>query len=125
MCGCRSLERTATNATPASWWDASMMLMLPGAFVGGVTFVQVLPASRVRCTKPVLVPTQMTPRPAPDTGDGASAVIEPPGAGALTPVAAPVASAAVGVAFGLAKSGLILRHVRTLSLDARTYCAPM
>src|SRR5438045_6043594 len=93
MCGRRSLDNTATNAVRASWCDASMTLTLPGAFVGGVTFVHVLPASRVTCTKPVLVPTQITPRPAPGTGDGASAVIEPPGAGALTPVAAPAGSA--------------------------------
>src|SRR5438105_3064345 len=102
-----------------------MPLTLPGTFVGGVTFVHVLPASRVTCTKPVLVPTQITPRPAPGTGDGASAVIEPPGAGAPTPVAAPAGSAIGGAPLGRVRSGLIVRHVRALSFDANTYCAPM
>src|SRR5512143_3791152 len=124
MCGCRSVDRIAANDVPASWCEASMTLTLPGALVGGVTFVHVLPPSRVTCTRPVLVPTQIT-APLPATGDGASAVIEPPGAGAPTPVAAPAGAATGGAPLGRARSGLIARHVRAPSLDASTYCAPM
>src|SRR5437879_4394529 len=73
---------------------------------------------------PVLVPAQITP-PAPGADDGASDVIEPPGAGAPTPVAAPAASAGAGVPGGRERSGLIARHVLAPSLDASTYCAAM
>src|SRR5437762_11111586 len=53
-----------TYAAPASKWDGSMFSTVPhggrfGMFL--VTFVHVLPASRVTCTRPSLVPAQMTP----------------------------------------------------------------
>jgi hypothetical protein len=51
-------------ALPASKRDGSMLLTVPycgrlGMFF--VTFVQFLPPSRVSCTRPSLVPTQMSP----------------------------------------------------------------
>src|SRR5438270_710870 len=78
----------ATYAVAAFACDASMTLMLPATF-GGVTLVHVRPPSRVTCTNRVLVPVHMTFS---FTGDGASAVIEPPTAGAPTPPPADSAS---------------------------------
>src|SRR5215471_4885692 len=69
----------------------------------------------------VLVPTQIMPAAA---ADGASVVIDPPGAGAPTPPAPPVGGGA-DCPFGAARSELILRHVTPRSGDARTYCAAM
>src|SRR5437870_12072845 len=54
----------ATYAVPASWRDGSMLPTVPhgGRFVMFfVTFVHVFPPSRVTCTRPSLVPTQITP----------------------------------------------------------------
>src|SRR5436190_23066557 len=96
MCGLRSFESIAAYAVPASWCEASMTLMLPATLFGGVTFVHVLPPSRVSWMKPVLVPAQITPRPPTGIGEGASDVIEPPGAGAPTPVGAPTGSVGRG-----------------------------
>ena len=66
-----------------------MTLIAAGGRFGGVTFVHVLPPSRVTCTQPVLVPTQITPA---LTGEGASAWIDPPARGG--PRALPVGAAA-------------------------------
>src|SRR5690349_9671490 len=107
-------------AVPALACDASITLMPAGGRSFGVTFVHVLPPSRVTWTSPVLAPTQRTPA---LTGDGASAVIDPPGAGAPTPPApGPSAGRAPGIA---ARSGLIFVHVWPRSFDASTCCAPM
>src|SRR4029079_3907872 len=125
MCGLRSFERIAAYAVPASWWDASMTLMLPATVFGVVTCAHAWPPSRVTWMKPVLDPTQITPRPPTATGEGASDVIEPPAAGAPTPVGAPAGSVGKAAPGGRARSGLITRHVRALSLDASTYCAAM
>src|SRR6266581_3539490 len=121
MCGCASRESNATYAAPAFAWEASMTLMPLGGRFFGVTFVHVLPASRVTWIRPVLAPTQITPA---STGDGASEVIDPPGAGAPTPP--PAAAASGGGAPGsAARSGLMVRHVSPRSLDASTCCAAM
>src|SRR6185436_4141275 len=125
MCGFRSFDRIAAYAVPASWCDASMTLMLPATLFGGVTFAHVLPPSRVTWMKPVLDPTQITPRPPTAAGEGARDVIEPPAAGAPTPVGAPTASGGSVAPGGRAKSVLITRHVRALSLDASTCWAAM
>ena len=51
---------TATYAVPASNADASIWLTRPRSGMSfGVTFVQVLPPSRVRCTRPSSEPAQM------------------------------------------------------------------
>src|SRR3954468_12501076 len=65
-------------AVPASWRDGSTLPTVPhGGRLGMffVTFVQLLPASRVTCTRPSLVPTQMTPA---CFGDSAIAWMTPP-----------------------------------------------
>src|SRR5580765_1036180 len=82
MCGCASRDNSAAYAVPPCACDASMTLMPAGGRFGGVTFVQVLPPSRVRWMSPVLVPTHITPA---AIGDAASDWIDPPGAGAPTP----------------------------------------
>src|SRR5262249_35432514 len=89
MCGWESRDSSAAYAVPASPCDASITLMLAGGRFGGVTFVHVLPLSRVTWIKPVLAPTQITPA---ITGESASVVIDPPGAGAPTPPAGAPAS---------------------------------
>src|SRR6266705_2859276 len=97
-----------------------MTLMLPGTF-GGVTFVHVLPPSRVRWIKRVLVPTQITPD---VTGESASVVIDPPAAGPLT--FEPASPDATGLVPGsAARSGLMTRQVWPLSFDTSTCCAAM
>src|SRR5213592_2460216 len=109
-------------AVPALPCDASTTLMGPGGRSFGVTFVQVAPRLRVTCTRPVLVPTQIT---SPAIGEIAIAWIEPPVAGPLTvlpPAAAPGASA---TPLGAARSGLIVFQVCPRSADAITYCAAM
>ena len=51
---------TATYAVPASNADASIWLTRPRSGISfGVTFVQVLPPSRVTCTRPSSDPAQM------------------------------------------------------------------
>src|SRR5262245_23040865 len=122
MCGCESRDSRAAYAVPASACDASMTLILAGGRFGGVTFVHVLPASRVTWIRPVLAPTQITPA---STDEGASVVIDPPGAGAPTPpVGAPAVSGG-GLPGGAARSGLIVRQVSPRSVDASTCCAAM
>src|SRR5262245_8779339 len=119
MCGCESRDSSATYAEPAFVCDASMTLMPPGGMFFGVTLVQVRPLSRVTCTRPVLVPTQISPF---ATGDGASDWIVPPAAG---PPPRPVCAGGACPAGGAVRSGLIARQVRAPSFDARTYCAAM
>src|SRR5579884_300926 len=71
----------------------------------------------------VLVPTQITFA---LTGDGAIAVIDPPGAGAPTPaVAEPPSRPAAESPRTAARSGLIVRQCCPSSSDTSTYCAPM
>src|SRR5262245_31647685 len=123
MCGCASRERSATYAVPAFACDASMMLMLPAGRFGGVTFAQVLPSSRVTCTSALLVPTQIVPA---ATGDGASDVIDPPAAGAPTPVSRSAGeTSGAGPRGTTSRSGLIVFHVCPRSMDVITYCAAM
>src|SRR5262245_8611448 len=55
---------TVTYAVPVSYRDGSTLLTVPycgrfGMFF--VTFVHVLPPSRVTCTRPSFVPTQISP----------------------------------------------------------------
>src|SRR5258708_9457310 len=121
MCGCASRDSSATYAVPAFACDASTMLMPPGGRLGGVTFAHVFPSSRVTWTRPVLVPTQITPA---ATGDGASDWIDPPGAGAPTPPA-PGGGGWIVTPGGAARSGLMVRHVLPRSLYASTCCAAM
>ena len=66
-----------TNAVPASYGDANTRLTqrstgAPAAASAGVMSVHVAPASRVSCTLPSSVPTQMTPA---VTGDSDSVEI--------------------------------------------------
>src|SRR5437773_11197981 len=117
-----SRDNSAMYAVAARACDASMTLMPAGGRFGGVTFVQVLPPSRVTWTRPVLAPTQMTPA---ATGEGASAVIDPPAAGAPTPPVAGPGGAGNATPGGAARSPLIVRHVRPRSLEPRTCCAAM
>src|SRR4030095_279714 len=121
MCGCESRDRSAAYAVPALACDASMTLMLVGGRFGGVTFVHVLPLSRVTWIKPVLAPTHITPA---VTGERARVVIDPPGAGAPTPPAGAPASGG-GPPGGAARSRLIVRQVSPRSVDASTCCAAM
>ena len=81
------------------------MLLFAGSSAG-VTMFQFVPSFRVSCTRPVLVPTQISPA---CTADGAIVVITP-----------------VGFAAGVfsVKSGLISVHVCALSPDFKTYCVP-
>src|SRR5215471_15642951 len=104
MCGCASRDSSATYAVPPFACDASITLMLAGGRFEGVTFDHVLPPSRVRWIKPVLVPTQITLA---ATGDGASVVMDPPAAGAPTPPP-PTAAAGTVKPGGAARSVLIL-----------------
>src|SRR5438128_11292281 len=65
-------------AVPASWRDGSTLLIVPhggrfGMFF--VTFVHVLPLSRVNCSTPSFVPAQITPA---CFGDSAIAKTTPP-----------------------------------------------
>src|SRR5690349_4094157 len=99
-----------------------MMLIEPGGRSFGVTFVHVLPPSRVRCTSPVLAPAHIT---AGSAEDRASVVIEPPCAGPLTVLPPATASDGSLTLGGAARSGLIVRHVRPRSSDASTCCAAM
>src|SRR5437588_12886799 len=69
---------------------------------------------------PVLVPTQITPG---ATADGASDVIDPPGAGAPTPPPPAAAGSGGGEPGGAARSGLMTCHVTPRSFEARTCCA--
>src|SRR5579862_6010409 len=98
-----------------------MTLMLP-ATLGGVTLDHVRPPSRVTCTSRVLVPAQITLA---FTGDGASAVIEPPAAGAPTPVPTFAAAAAASAFRGAARSGLMMRQCCPASSDTNTFWLPM
>src|SRR5262245_952176 len=97
-----------------------MTLIPAGGRFGVVTFVHVLPPSRVRCTRFVLVPTQITPR---ATADGASDVIDPPAAGEPTPPVPAAAGSGAGEPGGLARSPLTTRHVSPRSFDSSTCCA--
>src|ERR1700683_5475102 len=122
MCGWPSRESSATYAVPAVLCDASMMLTAPGGSLGSGTLAQVLPASRVICTRPVLVPTQISPA---ATGEGARAWIDPPGAGAARPLPVGGSGLAGGAPSGPGRSGLMACQVSPRSFDARTYCAAM
>src|SRR5260370_28954259 len=121
MCGCASRDNSATYAVPAFACDASITLIPAGGRLGGVTFAHVFPPSRVMWTSPVLVPTHSTPA---ATGDGASDWIDPPGAGAPTPLG-PGGGGGIGTPGGAARSGLMARQVFPRSLDASTCCAAM
>src|ERR1019366_8677880 len=109
-------------AVPAFVCEASMMLMLaPAGIPGGVTFVHVVPASRVSCTIPLPVPTQIWPA---ETGEGTNAEMAPP------PTTGPVrrpgtAGLESGVVVRTVRSDEICLHVCALSLETSTYCAPM
>ena len=51
-------------AVPSAKRDASMLLTVPHGSIPGmfaVTFVQLLPPSRVSCTRPSFVPAQISP----------------------------------------------------------------
>src|SRR5437870_6874603 len=122
MCGCASRDNSAAKARPASACDASMTLIPAGGRFGGVTFVHVLPASRVTWMNPVLVPTQITPA---ATVEGASDVIDPPCAGAPTPPPPAVAAVDSVTPGGAARSALVIRHVCPRSVETRTCCAAM
>src|SRR5262249_12842168 len=65
----------------------------------------------------VLVPIQITPA---ATVDGASAVIDPPAAGAPTPPLPTAAGSGGGDPGGTARSELITRHVTPRPAEART-----
>src|SRR5215472_1706954 len=78
---------TVRYAVPASKCEASMLEIVPQSGMPGrlaVTLVQVLPASRVSCTRPSLVPAQMTPA---SLGDSAMAKTTP---AYSTPMLSPV-----------------------------------
>ena len=58
-------KSTVRKAVAASYFDGAMLRTLPHGGRPGrffVTFVHDLPASRVTCTRPSLVPTQIRPR---------------------------------------------------------------
>src|SRR6185295_6467664 len=122
MCGFPSRESSATYAVPALACEASMTLMGPGGRSFGVTLDHVRPPSRVRCTSPVLAPVQIT---CGETGDNASAWMDPPAAGPATLLPAARALASRLTFFGAARSPLIVRQVSPRSLDAMTCCAAM
>src|SRR5882672_10389473 len=109
MCGWTSRDSIAAYAVPAFACDASITLMPVDGRFGGVTFAQVLPLSRVTWMRPLLVPAQITPA---VTGDSASDWIDPPTAGAPTPVSrSPGAAAGAGPPGGVRRSGLMRCHV--------------
>src|SRR3954469_2418403 len=109
-------------AVPALECDASTTLIAPAGRFFGVTLLHVLPPSRVTWTRPVLLPTHITP---PATGEIASAWIDPPAAGPLTVLPAANAFESSATPFGAARSGLTACHVRPPSLEAMTCCAAM
>src|SRR5258706_432781 len=61
MCGCASRDSIAAYAVPAAACDASITLMPVDGRSRGLTFVQVLPLSRVRWARALAAPAQITP----------------------------------------------------------------
>src|SRR5512142_3132484 len=99
-----------------------MAILLQGLKPGGVTFCQLAPASRVRCTRPVSVPAQIS---FVCSGDGAMLYTTPkPRCIALSLVVGPVDLAADVPGTAPVKSGLISCQCRPPSTVFITHCVP-
>src|SRR5580765_1873670 len=108
MCGCASRDSSATYAVPGFRCDASITLIPPAGMFGGDTLVHVFPPSCVTCTRPVLVPAQITPA---ETVESASAWMFPPGDGAARTPLVGSSGFGGGAPSGPVRSGLIVRQV--------------
>src|SRR5262245_17348595 len=97
-----------------------LLTLVQSAIPGGVTFVQLLPSSRVTCTRPLSVPTQTRPSAA---GDGAIAKITPkPHALARATGTSPSQPLAPGTP--PVRSGLITSQDPPALVERKSTCAP-
>src|SRR5512146_158573 len=86
-----------------------------------VTFVHVLPPSRVSCTRPSFVPTQISPFCTRDSAIAyTTSAYSTPMSSGVRPPEIPCLDLSLRV-----RSGLITCHVRPPSLDSCTYWLPV